>query len=84
MLFQLDSYSKTELERMFEKYGVKAPVSGNPLSPPVEFNLMFPTSIGPGNGLPGYVCHGRQYYDYGWCLLSFAGFCDQRLRREYL
>lgn len=36
-------------------YNVKSPITGNDLSPPVAFNLMFKTYIGPGGNMPGYV-----------------------------
>lgn len=36
-------------------YNVKSPITGNDLSPPVSFNLMFKTFIGPGGNMPGYV-----------------------------
>ena len=44
---QADGYSQEELGQMLKKYGVKAPDSGNELSDPYPFNLMFPTPIGP-------------------------------------
>ena len=36
-------------------YNLKSPTTGNDLSPPVPFNLMFKTFIGPGGNMPGYV-----------------------------
>ena len=50
---QIDNYSQSELEELFKKYCICSPLSGNPLSPPMEFNLMFGTSIGPGGNLRG-------------------------------
>ncbi len=38
-----------------EKYGVKAPETGNDLSRPFPFNLMFKTSIGPRGDQVGYL-----------------------------
>ena len=49
----MDNYSREELGELFVKYNVKAPLSGNDLSPPLDFNLMFGTSIGPGGNIPG-------------------------------
>lgn len=49
-----DNYGQTELEQLFIKYQIKAPLTGNGLSAPAEFNLMFSTTIGPGNGISGY------------------------------
>ena len=42
-----------ELADLFVNYNVKSPITGNDLSPPVSFNLMFKTSIGPGGNMPG-------------------------------
>jgi len=38
------------------KYNMKSPLTGNDLTEPMEFNLMFSTSIGPGGNLKGSVC----------------------------
>jgi len=37
------------------KYNMKSPVTGNDLTEPMEFNLMFSTFIGPGGNLKGFV-----------------------------
>lgn len=42
-----------ELGDLISNYDAKAPVTGNDLSDPVEFNLMFTTSIGPSGLIPG-------------------------------
>lgn len=47
ILSQLDGLSKEELNNVVMKYNMKSPATGNDLSEPVEFNLMFSTSIGP-------------------------------------
>merc|ERR1712048_259260 len=52
---QADAYSKDDLHAIFQKYQIKAPDSGNDLSEPYPFNLMFPTPIGPGGYLQGYL-----------------------------
>lgn len=52
--FQMDNYAQQELADLFVKYNVKSPATGNDLTPPVSFNLMFQTSIGPGGNMPGY------------------------------
>lgn len=46
-LAQLDGFSKEEFSDILKKYDMKAPATGNDLTEPVEFNLMFSTSIGP-------------------------------------
>lgn len=52
---QADAYSQQELHQIFQKYQIKSPETGNDLSEPYEFNLMFPTPIGPGGYLQGYL-----------------------------
>jgi len=52
---QADAYSREELGDIFKMYGIKSPETGNDLSDPYEFNLMFPTPIGPGGYLQGYL-----------------------------
>ncbi|XP_035765488.1 glycine--tRNA ligase-like [Neolamprologus brichardi] len=51
----MDNYTQQELADLFVKYNVKSPATGNDLTPPVSFNLMFQTSIGPGGNMPGYL-----------------------------
>ncbi|KAG8514704.1 Glycine--tRNA ligase, partial [Galemys pyrenaicus] len=55
VLTQLDNYGQQELGDLFVNYNVKSPITGNDLSPPVSFNLMFKTFIGPGGNMPGYL-----------------------------
>ncbi|XP_069067152.1 glycine--tRNA ligase isoform X1 [Pleurodeles waltl] len=55
VLIQMDNYNQQDLANLFVLYNVKAPITGNDLSPPVSFNLMFQTSIGPGGNMPGYL-----------------------------
>ena len=38
-----------------KKYEVKAPVSGNDITDPMEFNLMFKSEIGPTGQLPSFL-----------------------------
>merc|ERR1719203_2414920 len=52
---QADAYSMEEIGQVFKKYDIKAPETGNNLSDPYEFNLMYPTPIGPGGYLQGYL-----------------------------
>ena len=51
--FQIDNYGMKELGDLISKYDAKAPVTGNDLTNPVEFNLMFTTSIGPSGLIHG-------------------------------
>lgn len=47
ILAQLDGYTKEEFSNILSKFHMKSPATGNDLTEPVEFNLMFSTSIGP-------------------------------------
>ncbi len=50
-----DSYSKNEMDEVMKKLKIKSPDTGNELSAPEEFNLMFKTEIGPSTNLVGYL-----------------------------
>lgn len=54
-LAQIDNYGGAELGQLIRKYDIRAPESGNEVSQPVEFNLMFETQIGPTGQLKGYL-----------------------------
>ncbi|PWN97124.1 putative glycine--tRNA ligase GRS1 [Tilletiopsis washingtonensis] len=54
-LAQIDNYTGPELGGLIKKFGIKAPESGNDVSDPVEFNLMFDTQIGPTGQIKGYL-----------------------------
>lgn len=49
----MDNYTQQELTDLFVKYNVKSPTTGNDLTAPISFNLMFQTSIGPGGNMTG-------------------------------
>lgn len=55
ILAQIDNYDGAELGLLMEKYDIRNPENQNKLEPPVAFNLMFGTSIGPSSNLPGYL-----------------------------
>ncbi|MCO5588415.1 hypothetical protein L7F22_042371 [Adiantum nelumboides] len=55
VLAQIDNYTGKELGDLIRKFEIKAPESGNEVSEPVEFNLMFETSIGPTGQVKGYL-----------------------------
>jgi hypothetical protein len=42
-----DAYSRDDLQAQLRKYNVVAPVTGNDISDVFDFNLMFPTKLGP-------------------------------------
>ena len=52
---QADSYTADQLDELFAKYGVTALATGNPLTHPFPFNLMFSTQIGPEGTLQGFL-----------------------------
>lgn len=56
ILATLDNYSGEDLGRIIEENKIKAPVTGNDLSAPAEFQLMFDASIGPTGKEKAYVC----------------------------
>lgn len=52
-LLQLDNYSGPELGDLCRKYSITNPDTGNEVSEPQQFNLMFASSIGPTGQHPG-------------------------------
>ncbi|KZV79854.1 glycyl-tRNA synthetase [Exidia glandulosa HHB12029] len=55
ILAQLDNYSGPELGELCKTHKIANPETGNDVSDPVEFNLMFGASIGPTGHIPGYL-----------------------------
>lgn len=55
ILAKIDNYNGEELGQLITKYNIKNPSTGGDLLPPVAFNLMFQTSIGPSSNLAGYL-----------------------------
>lgn len=55
ILNQIDGFSGPQLGDLIKKYNIVNPATGGPLDPPVEFNLMFETAIGPSGQLKGYL-----------------------------
>jgi glycyl-tRNA synthetase len=55
ILVNVDNYSKEEMAAIFKKLQIKSPETGNELSDPEPFNLMFKTEIGPSTNLVGYL-----------------------------
>eukprot|EP00466_Bigelowiella_natans_P011206 jgi/Bigna1/53322/estExt_Genewise1Plus.C_180034 len=50
-----DAYSAKELGDKLKELGIKAPITGNALTDPFPFNLMFQTQIGPSGHSPGFL-----------------------------
>ncbi|KAL9601706.1 MAG: hypothetical protein Q9219_002317 [cf. Caloplaca sp. 3 TL-2023] len=55
ILAKIDNCDGEELGLLITKYDIKNPTTGGDVLPPVAFNLMFQTSIGPSSNLPGYL-----------------------------
>lgn len=55
ILNQIDGFLGPQLGELIKKYDITNPATGGPLEPPVEFNLMFETAIGPSGQLKGYL-----------------------------
>jgi glycyl-tRNA synthetase len=55
VLAKIDNYNGEELGALMKKYDIRNPANNSVLEPPVAFNLMFQTSIGPSSNLPGYL-----------------------------
>lgn len=55
ILAQIDNYDGDQLGELIKKHDLKNPATGVQPSPPVPFNLMFQTKIGPSSNLPGYL-----------------------------
>jgi glycyl-tRNA synthetase len=55
VLAKIDNYNGEELGQLMKKYDIKNPATNGELQPPVAFNLMFQTTIGPSSNMPGYL-----------------------------
>uniref|UniRef100_A0AC35TIX2 Glycine--tRNA ligase n=1 Tax=Rhabditophanes sp. KR3021 TaxID=114890 RepID=A0AC35TIX2_9BILA len=51
----LDGYDEKDMQRIITQYGFKSPITGNDLTEPSSFNLMFPTEIGPTGDFKAYL-----------------------------
>ncbi|EPE08998.1 glycyl-trna synthetase 1 [Ophiostoma piceae UAMH 11346] len=54
-LAQIDNYNGQELGELIKKHDLRNPATDIQPEPPVAFNLMFATQIGPSGGLQGYL-----------------------------
>uniref|UniRef100_A0A915E3P4 glycine--tRNA ligase n=1 Tax=Ditylenchus dipsaci TaxID=166011 RepID=A0A915E3P4_9BILA len=55
ILNRLDGLNNKDMHQVITTYGFKSPSTGNDLSEPVSFNLMFPTQIGPTGDFKAYL-----------------------------
>lgn len=54
-LAKIDNYNGEELGQLIAKFDIRNPATGGAVEPPVAFNLMFQTTIGPSSNLAGYL-----------------------------
>ena len=54
-LAKIDNYNGEELGQLITKFDIRNPTTGGVVEPPIAFNLMFQTSIGPSSNLAGYL-----------------------------
>lgn len=54
-LAKIDNYDGDQLGELIKKHDLKSPSTGLQPTPPVPFNLMFQTTIGPSSNVPGYL-----------------------------
>ncbi|XP_055844517.1 glycine--tRNA ligase [Episyrphus balteatus] len=55
IVIKLDGMSKEEMRKILREYDMKSPITGNELTDPIEFNLMFATQIGPTGLIKGFL-----------------------------
>lgn len=55
ILVKLDGMTADDMSSLIKRFDMKSPVSGNDLTPPIEFNLMFNTQIGPSGLVKGFL-----------------------------
>merc|ERR1719337_658066 len=54
-MVKLEGMSKGEMAAILREFDMKSPLTGNELSEPIEFNLMFQTNIGPSGAVKGFL-----------------------------
>ncbi|XP_057331330.1 glycine--tRNA ligase [Microplitis mediator] len=55
IVVKLDGMTKDEMAAVMKKFNMKSPSTGNDLTEPIEFNLMFGTQIGPSGTMKGFL-----------------------------
>ncbi|CAH1105236.1 unnamed protein product [Psylliodes chrysocephalus] len=55
IVIKLDGMNKSEMAAVMQKFSMKSPLTGNELTEPIEFNLMFATQIGPSGLIKGFL-----------------------------
>jgi glycyl-tRNA synthetase len=54
-LAKIDNYDGKGLAELIKKFDIRNPLTGNEVTEPIQFNLMFDTAIGPSGQLKGYL-----------------------------
>ncbi|OJJ67714.1 hypothetical protein ASPBRDRAFT_78386 [Aspergillus brasiliensis CBS 101740] len=72
VLAKIDNYDGPELGQLIEKYDIRNPDGNTPVSPPVPFNLMFKTTVGPSKTAQGQFLNFKKLLDYNQNLMPFA------------
>ena len=55
IIVRLEGMNKDEMKEVMEEFEMKSPITGNDLTEPLEFNLMFQTHIGPTGLMKGFL-----------------------------
>jgi len=55
IIIKLDGMTTQQMSDIVSKFNMKSPTTGNDISEPVDFNLMFATQIGPTGEQKGLV-----------------------------
>ena len=55
IVIKLDGMTSDEMKDVLRRFDMKSPITGNELSDPIEFNLMFATHIGPSGLVKGFL-----------------------------
>ncbi|GJQ70276.1 Aats-gly [Trypoxylus dichotomus] len=55
IIVKLDGMTKEQMASIMIKFNMKSPLTGNDLTEPIEFNLMFGTQIGPSGLVKGFL-----------------------------
>uniref|UniRef100_F1KWG7 Glycine--tRNA ligase n=1 Tax=Ascaris suum TaxID=6253 RepID=F1KWG7_ASCSU len=55
VLARLEGFNDKDMQQVIKKFHFKSPITGNELTDPIAFNLMFPTVIGPTGDLKAFL-----------------------------
>merc|ERR550534_950049 len=55
LVVKLDNMGAAEYSEIIKEFSIKSPLTGNELTDPIEFNLMFQTHIGPSGLTKGFL-----------------------------